>query len=332
MSSCLRYIHGIEHSLAASTISMRRAMSLVLKIRDPMRCQVPHRLGRLIVCCAGCFLVATAILKTLWPADAARLEAAYELPSWLTAVGVQVELATGLWLLSGWRSAAAIIAATGLFFVFAMFSLYRALAGYESCGCFGQLTVNPWWTFVLDAAVVACLIAVASNVSQSISALSRTRTGAFLASYVFMLAITLSPCLWPERSAAGKPGVSVNSGLVILEPEKWVGEPFPIGEFLSPRIDLEYGEWTVLIYHHGCPQCQAALSRYADLAESSAAIGNRRRVMLVESPPYASETPVATTAGVHVRLTDEQEWFVKTPVEIQVEDGQVATVSTALTH
>lgn len=46
----------------------------------------------------------------------------------------------------------------GLFGILAGASLYLALAGQASCGCFGQIVVHPWWTFALDGAVVAALL------------------------------------------------------------------------------------------------------------------------------------------------------------------------------
>lgn len=321
----------IKNSLAVSSNSMRGAMSLSPTLSDPTYSKVSRLPGRLIVSVVGFFLIATAILKTLWPADVARLEAAYALPSSLTALGVQIELAVGLWLLSGWRLTVARSATISLFVVFAIFSLYRALAGHESCGCFGQFTVNPWWTFILDVTVVICLTIVPQNVLQAIPRSSPMRAAAFVGGYVVMVAITLSPFFWPQRSAADAPGVSVKSGLMILDPGKWIGKQFPIGEFLSPRVNLEYGEWTVLIYHHDCPQCQAALPSYYALAELSAANGGNRRILLIETPPYANKMRDAVTAAVHVRLADEQEWFVQTPIEIQIQDGQVSAVSKALT-
>jgi hypothetical protein len=70
---------------------------------------------------------------------------------------IQVEIVLGLWLLSGWAVRAAWLASIGFFVILAGSSLYLALDGQPSCGCFGRVTVNPWWTFALDAAVVAVL-------------------------------------------------------------------------------------------------------------------------------------------------------------------------------
>jgi hypothetical protein len=37
-------------------------------------------------------------------------------------------------------------------------SLYLALAGQRSCGCFGRMTVSPWLTLIFDIAAMAALV------------------------------------------------------------------------------------------------------------------------------------------------------------------------------
>jgi len=75
----------------------------------------------------------------------------------LQIAAIEVEILLGLWLLSGLARRAAWVAALGFFGVMAGVSLYMALAGQTSCGCFGRLTVNPWLTFAFDGAAVAAL-------------------------------------------------------------------------------------------------------------------------------------------------------------------------------
>ncbi len=70
---------------------------------------------------------------------------------------IQVEVLLGLWLLSGWAMRAARVVAIGFFGIMAAVSLYLALAGQASCGCFGRLTVSPWLTLALDVTAVAAL-------------------------------------------------------------------------------------------------------------------------------------------------------------------------------
>ena len=84
--------------------------------------------------------------------------------SWLTSrvsrlAIVQFELLFSLVLLSRisrrWKGDLAIVC----FSVFACFSLFHAISGHASCGCFGNLDVNPWWTLTLDVFIVGLVFA-----------------------------------------------------------------------------------------------------------------------------------------------------------------------------
>jgi hypothetical protein len=73
---------------------------------------------------------------------------------------IQFELILALWLLSGWRARAARGFAALTFTVFAATSLYLALQGRASCGCFGTLSINPWLMFAVDVVMAALLLAM----------------------------------------------------------------------------------------------------------------------------------------------------------------------------
>ncbi len=75
-----------------------------------------------------------------------------------TPVLIGWEIFLGLWLLSGALPLAARRTAIGCFAFFGGYACWEALAGKASCGCFGQVHVNPWFTVLLDAAMVAMLI------------------------------------------------------------------------------------------------------------------------------------------------------------------------------
>ncbi len=70
---------------------------------------------------------------------------------------IEGECLLGLWLLSGVSRSRARWAALAAFHVFFTLSLSRALAGEESCGCFGRVTVDPRWTAALDFAAILAL-------------------------------------------------------------------------------------------------------------------------------------------------------------------------------
>jgi hypothetical protein len=70
---------------------------------------------------------------------------------------VEFELLLGLLLVSGILPRLTWASSLVCFGGFALVSLYKALSGDASCGCFGRVPVKPWYTFALDTASVLAL-------------------------------------------------------------------------------------------------------------------------------------------------------------------------------
>lgn len=77
----------------------------------------------------------------------------------VAVVSAAWEAVLGGWLLTGAWPALARLTAFGCFVVFAIAAVYLALAGRDSCGCFGLVRVVPWATFGLDIALIGLLAA-----------------------------------------------------------------------------------------------------------------------------------------------------------------------------
>jgi hypothetical protein len=105
----------------------------------------------------GIFLLLAAGFKAhaLW-VDPAPTISLFSSPRWEVGL-IELETVLGLWLLSGVSPVAAWVAALGVFALMAGISLYLGIMGQPSCGCFGKVSVNPWYTFALDVAAVAAL-------------------------------------------------------------------------------------------------------------------------------------------------------------------------------
>lgn len=73
-------------------------------------------------------------------------------------LSIELELLLGFWLLSGWCVKGAWFVALGFFGVLSCISLYIAIIGHSSCGCFGRINVNPLFTFILDLVIFLLLI------------------------------------------------------------------------------------------------------------------------------------------------------------------------------
>lgn len=76
----------------------------------------------------------------------------------LYIVVIAAEGGLGLWLLIGHPTRLLWFAALLFFAALAGVSVYLALAGQPSCGCFGKLAVSPWYSFGLDMLAVAALV------------------------------------------------------------------------------------------------------------------------------------------------------------------------------
>ena len=107
-------------------------------------------------------------------------------------------------------------------------------------------------------------------------------------------------------------------GIVVLDSEAWIGRPLPIAQWVD--VDFAQGQWIVLFYRRNCQDCLEALARYEELASQL----HDQRVALIEVPPYGED---AIDAGRGMafcgKLSSEREWFVKTPLEIQITGGIV---------
>lgn len=265
-------------------------------------------------------LLLTAAPKVLSPAESATMAVAYHIPPLLIAIVVQAELALAALLLFGCWPKRTLLSAAILFALFGAFSAYRGWAGYESCGCFGSFQVNPWITAALDGAMFA---AAAWGAWKSPAEHRHELKRFYYAGRVYALAGLLAAAgmIASAPSSLGD-AFSDADGLIVLEPETWIGKPFPLASYLSPKVALHEGRWTILIHHHDCPHCQEAVPQYERLA----AMGNNRRIVLVETPPYG-EMALMEQGAPRSRLSYDREWFVQTPVEIQIDDEVVVSAS-----
>lgn len=254
---------------------------------------------------------------------------------WLLMATVEFELFFGLWLLAGILPKPTWAAAVACFSLFTCVSLYKALSGHASCGCFGRVQVNPWFTSTLDLAIVASLLRWRPSSTSPLPPGEGKGEGSQTLSLVPITAVLL---LWlaaglPAAYAMGSYSPTTlsdagdiigNAEIVVLEPEKWIGKRFPLLDYIDIGDKLKEGKWLVLLYHHNCPKCQETIK---DLRQVIRPLGIQQ-VALVEMPPYGDSDGVANSSGmqlVHGRLDDTRvkEWFAETPILLESHDGYV---------
>lgn len=232
---------------------------------------------------------------------------------WLLMATVEGELFFGLWLLSGALPKPTWALALLLFSTFSCVSLYKALSGHATCGCFGRVPVNPWYTTTLDVGVVVSLLIWRPLAVASFTPPPFARSAAVFCVWLAVglpTAYAMGNRVDATLSDAGE--IVGDGNVVVLEPEKWIGKRFPLLDYIDVGNRLKEGKWLVLLYHHDCPKCQKAITELAKKAQVSGVT----RLALIEMPPYAKESEIPETLPTFVdgHLKPVKEWFAETPV------------------
>ena len=234
---------------------------------------------------------------------------------WSLALMVALELVFGLWLLAGIAPRATWLVALTCFSCFAVVSFAKALAGHTSCGCFGRVPVNPWYTVVLHLAAVSALIRWQPYQRRlSFTARRLSSAAAIMGVTAALLAVGI-PAGLALRSHSTETLAEMGGGLgnkrtVLLEPEKWVGKGFPLFDYIDIGSELEFGEWIVVLYREQCPSCQEAVARYEALARDLAGAPGAPRVALVEVAPSHGDSRLPGSACVLGRLRNVTQWII----------------------
>jgi hypothetical protein len=260
----------------------------------------------------------------------------------ITAPGATNDLLTSGWpliLTIGFEFGLGLLLAMGLyanttwqiaffsFGAFAAFSLYRGFIGDRSCGCFGGISINPWVMFVFDLMAAGVLWLWQPSSLRT----SEHRVGARRrASRVVLTCLVVGiPGAWAMTTFAtsqidANGNLLGNGPVVVLEPAKWVGKSFPLRDHIDVAEQLSSGQWRVVLYHHDCAPCKTLISKYEALPSSSLP------VVLVEIPPFAPQgvsSALDTPQLFRGRLSQNRRWFVKTPLEVDLNNGKVVRVA-----
>jgi hypothetical protein len=252
---------------------------------------------------------------------------------WFLIGVVQFELFFGLWPVAGLYPKFTWTAAVVCFGLFAGVSLWKGISGQTSCGCFGRVEVDPWWTCAFDCAVVLALWWLRPNydrklVSERHTIVSALNVGALWVALAAPAGVAMAGYAPSTITDGG--AIVGEERVVVLVPEAWIGRPLPLLKFIDIADQLASGDWLVLLYHHGCPECQRAMLQYDRLADDLARDGKLSRVALIEVPPYdpfSDRSIRRNSACCRGRLGAARTWFVETPVVLSLNEGRVTSVS-----
>jgi hypothetical protein len=228
---------------------------------------------------------------------------------------VAAEFVLGSGLLIGgqvyrWARWAAVLA----FFLFFVVSLKKVFGGEKSCGCFGTFELAPAYTVVIDFVCISLLVAVKEQTCR-----------------VLRPSVALCACgiiltgIWLTTNSQN--GIVRTGGRLLVNESRWVGKPIPVLSFLGEDAQfLASGTWVLFFYRPNCEKCTRELERFLQ----SKALGNN--TVFVEVPE-AIVGPESDRGSQFVlllqnqcrflRLSDEFEWWLATPLFVEVSDGIV---------
>lgn len=273
----------------------------------------------------GLLLLLAATLKTHQLASEPFLTDDAFGSRWPLIALVEFEFFLGLWLIAGVFPKWSWWAAFCCFSVFGIVSLYKALSGATSCGCFGDVPVSPWHTLLLDSAAVGSLLYWRPKLyGQSVTGVLPNRAAGALA--IAWLLVGLPAGAAMARFPAATAALLSSDELVVVDPSHWLRLPFPLENEIDGGKQLTQGVWLVLFYQHGCSACEDAVVKYRQLASDFAAREGCPHVAIIECPPYSLESSVTHDAAFCGRLSNSKQWKVPTPLAFLLEDGQVRHV------
>lgn len=232
----------------------------------------------------------------------------------------EVALAVVLWL---YPSLLTWIAGAATFAIFSVVSFGSVVSGAESCGCFGMLSVPPLATLMLDLFFVAGLSFFALNMPRAVrvpgSLMKATLIGGstFVTFSSMLLAMSIA-----SRAVAGDSGIQFLPGnLVVLEPERWIGERFPLVDHIEDGDDFLDGDWEVLLYRPDCSECRELISKRYDMDGS---LHGNRAGNLAAIGIDGGVAAVAIPSRVRFFSVDQSfEWLIETPCLVEIRDGVV---------
>lgn len=254
---------------------------------------------------------------------------------------VELEIALGIWLLSGLFKKVAWLATISCFSLFSFITLYKGLSGAESCGCFGSVQVNPWITLLaIDIPAVIALAVFRPMSSLSFlpriivcGKLQRRSIAAFVRNVLTTLpsiprftvtvlvgltVLAVAGCVLGFNEPA-----KVTGGYEVLEPDRWVGKELPIFKDIDIGKQLKKGTWLVLFYHYDCPECVKTIGKYQRIASDLIGNGDLLKIAFIEIPPYGRSVVNNNPNYTVGKLSDIKEWFITTPAVVLLDNSMV---------
>jgi hypothetical protein len=242
---------------------------------------------------------------------------------------IEVEIFFSLFLFSGiWKQWAWFLSLF-CFSAFTIVSAMKGLSGENSCGCFGVITVNPWFTAMFDLMIVILLAIFHERFNFNIALSIWEKQKLFVIAIIWIiLTVPVLLTIFSLKQVQVTLGTEMTTPngkkKIILEPETWKDKKFPlIAHFTQPADGeiLKQGTWKIILIHTDCPNCRKLISEMENQ--------NTTNIALIEIPSPATEYLSISKISFPVfKLDKNNEWFAVTPCVIVLVDGICTSINT----
>jgi hypothetical protein len=233
------------------------------------------------------------------------------------------EILFGLILIAGvcrqWAWLLSILA----FGCFTLVSLMKGLSGEGSCGCFGNVTINPWITTVFDSVIVFLLCVFRERLVFRFIVSDYEKRKLFVA---LIIGIVLSvPILFAMLSFKQQTHATLGTEFIgadgtvtmMLEPEKWIGKEFPLWNYVDEKAQsIKQGNWIIVIGRKQCEECQRIIEKLTAKNSNSLAL-----LELDDGLAHTEHQLLPPSVSVQGTLKIDPNWIILTPCLIQCQDG-----------
>jgi len=228
------------------------------------------------------------------------------------------------------------------------------LLGFESCGCFGRIEVDPWYTlFLVDIPFFLLLLIFRPKGEKLLPPPWPHPFHALgLAVPVIGFMAVSTPILVglrpefkkPEEWASVKP---VRPVIVSPVPIETVEDPadvenaggtaeeaaleesgdvpplWPWLEHIDIAEQLESGIAVILMYHHDCPTCAEMVPLYSEYCAELRDRGEKAlQIAFIAAPPFREPGPVPEdTVCLRGKLSESEKWAIMSPYVVALIDG-----------
>lgn len=296
---------------------------------------------RILRLAVAVIILTAALLKAWQLASVPSLGGGLLHARWFNILVVEFELLFGTWLIFGLLPEWTWLATIACFMVFTSVSLFKALSGEASCGCFGAVTIHPWITATADIGVIGLLMffhpkdiwVYRNNLLLDFYAVFRKRIFAMMVLVWFFLTIPVTYMMLSAKTLDASELGEVFSGVygsntITLKPEQWLHQDFSLSQYTNIKNHLDQGIWLVLLHTHTCSSCQESVRLYRELAVEFAPHKTAPKIAMIELPPYESQQTAENPDDpvLYGKLDKSRQWKIRSPALLLIDNHNVQNV------